>query len=56
MARYCLQNKDFKRFFRRRYTVQMRYSFEGLPKQILISIPPDHRLLITGLTELSRYA
>jgi hypothetical protein len=33
-------NKDFQTFFRTGYTVQMRYSFEGSPEEILISIPP----------------
>jgi hypothetical protein len=39
LATAC-RNKDFQTFFRRGYTVQMRYSFEGSPEQILISIPP----------------
>jgi hypothetical protein len=34
------KSKDFQTFFRGGYTVQMRYSFEGSPEEILISIPP----------------
>jgi hypothetical protein len=34
------KSKDFQTFFRGGYTLHMRYSFEGAPEAILVSIPP----------------
>ena len=34
------KTKDFQTLLRRGYTVQMRYSFQGSPEEILVSIPP----------------
>jgi hypothetical protein len=34
------KGKDFQRLFRGGYTLHMRYSFEGTPEAILVSIPP----------------